>query len=108
MTLAALYLEDLSYLGVSETEFEILKREVNISCKFFPSVAEIVEKRKIFFDGKFIPTDADKRALIENPNYKHGREYYIYNEELVKQLECDYDEKQVLGFNPANLLKSIK
>lgn len=105
--LATLYYEDLTYQGVSETEFELLKKEINMTCRFFPTVAEILSARRIFYEGRFIPTDEDRKAALVDPNYQHGKERYVYNTEMVEAIERDYEDKPAISGGYGKLLKSI-
>ena len=47
--LASMYHDDLVDNAVGEIEFSLLKKEIDYTSRFFPSIAEILEKRYIFY-----------------------------------------------------------
>jgi len=47
--LSGLYYQDLRELEVSEKEFELLLAHVNRTCRFFPTMADILDARTALF-----------------------------------------------------------
>jgi hypothetical protein len=110
--LAVMYYEDLVYAGIGEREFEILKREVNCNCKWFPQVSDIIEQRLVFVERVHEPTEHDRLAASVDPSYQYGKRKIFWKKEMMQQIALDYEDKGAkqlegpLG-NPGGLLKSI-
>lgn len=102
--LATMYFEDLTFKDVSAKEFDLLRKEINATCRFFPSVAEIIEARRIFYIGVFEPTEADRRAAQVNPNYSCGERQLTMNDEMVGRIKNDFSAEQI-GFVPHKQLR---